>query len=101
MSELTRETIQELSRLCRIACTPEEEEALLKDLQKVVHHVDSLNSLDTEGVEPCYEVERGMVNTMRDDEVTETMPTALFLKNAPDQVAGMIRVPTVIKSASQ
>lgn len=98
MSEITKEVVHELSRLCRIACTEEEEEALLGDLKKVVAHVDSLNAVDTEGVEPCYEVERGVVNRMRDDVVKETMPTRVFLANAPKEIGGMVMIPTVIKS---
>ena len=97
MSKLTKETIKMLAQLCAIRCTPEEEEALLGDLEKIMAHFELLSEVDTENVEPCSHVLVGMVNVMREDEIGSTMPRKEFLDNSPDHVGGMIKVPPVIQ----
>ncbi|GAB4231271.1 MAG: Asp-tRNA(Asn)/Glu-tRNA(Gln) amidotransferase subunit GatC [Chlamydiales bacterium] len=97
MGELNRNTIHYLTELCRIGCPEEEEEELLADLNSIFGYIDLLQELDTENVEPCAHVIEGMVNVMREDHVGETLSRKEFLENAPDQIGGMIKVPTVVK----
>ena len=99
MSNLTKETIKNLVKLCRIECSEEEQEALLHDLKKILDLFEQLQQIDTEDVAPCNQVIEGMANVMRDDVVGEVMPREVFLSNAPSQIGGMIRVPPVIKSS--
>lgn len=99
MSNLTKETIKNLVKLCRIECSEEEQEALLHDLKKILDLFEQLQQVDTENVAPCNQVIEGMANVMRDDIVGEVMPREVFLSNAPSQIGGMIRVPPVIKSS--
>lgn len=97
MAKLNQETIQFLSKLCRIECTEEEEEKLLQDLDKILNYFETLQVIDTEGVPPCNHVLEDVSNALRDDEVGETLPREVFLSNAPSHTGGMIKVPTVIK----
>ena len=97
MAKLNKDVIKTLTKLSRIQCTEEEQEALLQDLQKIVAYIEQLEEVDTEGIPPCNHVLEEIVNVMREDEVGETLPREEFLKNAPDQVGGMIRVPPVFK----
>lgn len=98
MAQIDREMIKKLTKLSRIECTPEEQDALLKDLQSILVHFEQLQEVDTQNVHPCNHVLEDMVNVMREDVVGETMPREVFLANAPSQIGGMIRVPPVIKS---
>lgn len=86
-----------LAHLCAIQCTPEEEQALLGDLEKIVGHFELLSEVDTRGVAPCSHVLAGMVNVMREDEIGTTLSRKEFLDNSPDHVGGMIKVPPVIQ----
>ena len=97
MSQLDKETIQQLSRLCRIDCTEEEQESILKDLQKILHYMAQLEEIDTENTPPCNSVLENSANVMRDDIVQNPLNRDLFLANTPLQIGGMIRVPPVIK----
>lgn len=97
MVQLDRNTIKYLTMLSRIGCTEEEQEALLKDLQKILTYMEQLNEIDTENVSPCNNVLEDMVNVMREDVVGESMSRSTFLSNAPSQVGGLIRVPPVIR----
>lgn len=100
MAELSKETIDMLTQLSRIQCTPEEEEALLVDLRKILDYIAQLNELDTENVPVCNHVLESISNVMREDVVGETMPREVFLANAPAHIGGMIKVPPIIKQNS-
>lgn len=97
MSKLTKETIKMLAQLCAIRCTPEEEDSLLGDLEKIMSHFELLSEVDTDNVEPCSHVLAGMVNVMREDVTGPTLSCKEFLDNSPDHVGGMIKVPLVIQ----
>lgn len=97
MAKLDKETIKQLTRLCRIDCSEEEQESLLKDLKKILDYIEQLQEIDTENVPPCNHVLEGMANVMREDIVGEVLNREIFLANAPVHIGGMIRVPPVIK----
>ncbi len=97
MADLTRDTVKKISELCRIGCTEEEITALLHDLKDILGYVEQLGEVDTANVPPCNHVLKEMQNVMREDAVKETLPRETFLANAPEQISGLIKVPTVIK----
>lgn len=98
MAELDKKTIQTLTELSRIGCTEEEQEHLLADLKSILGYVEQLAEVETGDVPPCNHVLADMNNVTREDVVGETLPRELFLENAPEQIGGLIRVPTVIKN---
>lgn len=98
MAQLDKDSIAKLTRLSRIKCSPEEEEALLADLKTIVAYIEQLQQIDTADLPPCYHVLEDMHNVMREDVIGETMPREVFLANASSQIDGMVRVPPIIKS---
>ncbi|MEM1282972.1 MAG: Asp-tRNA(Asn)/Glu-tRNA(Gln) amidotransferase subunit GatC [Chlamydiota bacterium] len=100
MSHLDKKSIEKLTQLCRIDCTEEEKESLLKDLENILEYVDQLQEIDTENVQPCNHVLPEIHNVMREDEIGEVLPRDVFLSNSPDQTSGMIRVPPVISKSA-
>ena len=98
MNNFDKQNFNDLEKLCRIKCTPEEEISLLEDFQKILNFVEQLKEVDTEEVETrSFILQDLLQNVLRTDEETKTMPTDLFLSNAPDQVAGMVKVPSILK----
>ncbi len=89
--------LKDLQKLARIDLSEEEEKKLLCNLKDILVHVEEMNEVDTEGVEPCSHVIKGVTAPMRDDEEERLIPREEFLKNAPEHIGGMIRVPKVIK----
>ena len=71
---------------------------LKEDLEGTLKYISLLEKIDTEGVAPCNHVLEGLYNAFREDTPGETTPREVFLKNAPEHIGGMIRVPQVIKS---
>jgi aspartyl-tRNA(Asn)/glutamyl-tRNA(Gln) amidotransferase subunit C len=97
MADLDKETIKNLTKLCRIDCTEEEQLTLLEDLKKILDYIDQLDEIDTENVTPSYHVLDSVVNVMREDNPGETMSREVFLNGAPSHAGGLIKVPPVIK----
>ena len=98
MATLKKETVHYLAKLCRIACTEEQEDSLLHDMQKIIGYVELLNEINTDGVPPCLNVSECLSQTpQRNDVVGKTLSRDEFLKNAPQHIGGMIRVPAVLK----
>lgn len=101
MTNFDSQALEHLKKLCRIECSEEENRDLLDALQKVLGYVALLDEVDTEGVKTCRYVLRGMLqNKMREDEVKDLLSRDKFLANAPDQIGGMIRTPSVLKQSS-
>lgn len=101
MANFDHQTLEHLKKLCRIECTPEENEDILQNLGRVLEYVEQLKEVNTENTKTCRYVLRGMLrNRMREDEVKDLLTREQFLANAPDQIGGMIRVPPVLKPSS-
>lgn len=97
MSDLNEENIKTLSKLCRIEIAEGEIEGLLRDLKRVLDYVGQLQEVDVTNLSPYSHMEEQGIGSLRNDEEGSLLPREAFLANAPDQVGGMIRVPTVIK----
>ncbi len=97
MSDLSKESIESLSKLSRIALTDEEKQALFADLEKILTYIEMLDEVDTEGARPCNSVLAELQSVFREDQIEKILPREDFLNNAPEQIGGLIRVPTVIK----
>ncbi len=96
MSNLDPETVPYLASLSRIALDEEETSSLHEDLLKILELMDSLQEIDTEGVEPTLHVFPDLVNVDREDEVGETLDRKTFLDNSPNHTSAMVRVPTIL-----
>jgi aspartyl-tRNA(Asn)/glutamyl-tRNA(Gln) amidotransferase subunit C len=99
MADVTEESLVHLAKLCRIGCSEKEREALLKDFRQIVDYVEQLSKINTDGVDPCNCVTKGHAQTpRREDSPENTLDRDLFLKGAPSSIAGLVRVPTILKS---
>ena len=100
MADINKETVRYLAKLCRIACTEEQEEALLHDMQKIIGYIELLDEIDTEGLAPCNNVSESLIQApLREDLTGDVLSREEFLKNAPQHIGGLIRVPQVLKGA--
>lgn len=96
MAKLTTDEVKHLARLSKIAITDEEVEKFRKELESILQHVEQLQAIDTDGVEPTYQV-TGLDNVTRADEIKDYgVSREELLKNAPQQHDSMIKVPKVL-----
>lgn len=66
--EVNQETIQHLAKLSNFALTDGETTRLVTDIKEIVGYISQLDELDTDGVEPTYQVFE-MENVWRPDEI--------------------------------
>ncbi|MBR2725803.1 Asp-tRNA(Asn)/Glu-tRNA(Gln) amidotransferase subunit GatC [Candidatus Saccharibacteria bacterium] len=94
--EIKREDILHLAELSDFALDEREAESLKDDLAGIIKYISQLDELDTEGVEPTYQVFE-MENVWREDEILPQDATREELldltKEAKDN---QIKVPKVL-----
>jgi len=100
--KLKKEEVEKIASLARIDLTEEEKKKFQKELSSILDYVDKLNEVDTEGVEPTYQV-TGLRNVWREDEVfdCDSKVREGILKNMPDKKDNYLRVPAVFKERNK
>jgi aspartyl-tRNA(Asn)/glutamyl-tRNA(Gln) amidotransferase subunit C len=63
------------------------------ELSKILEHVERMNQLDLEGVEPTSHVV-DLHNVLREDAPRPSLPREKALQGAPDPADGGFRVPS-------
>jgi aspartyl-tRNA(Asn)/glutamyl-tRNA(Gln) amidotransferase subunit C len=94
--EVNREIVTKLAKLSRLHFSEEEKTVIQTDLQKMIHFVDKLNELDTEGLEPVLHMS-SEINRLRSDEVRGSVSAEEALINAPGRLNNFFTVPKVIR----
>jgi aspartyl-tRNA(Asn)/glutamyl-tRNA(Gln) amidotransferase subunit C len=97
MNEDLLETIEKMATLSRIAINDEEKQAFANSISSVLKYFDVLNAYETHDSQALYSVLENQTLPLRDDIQKETLSKEAFLKNAPSQVGGLIKVPQVLK----
>ncbi len=90
------ELITYLETLSRIELSVPEKEKCLNNLQDIVSYLDTLNELDTEGVETLSH-SFAVTNVFREDIVKPSVDRELLLSNAPRQKDGCFNVPKTVE----
>ena len=80
--KITTELIDHISQLSRLRLPEEEKAKMAGDLEGILAYMDTLNTLDTSGVEPLSHV-FPVKNVLREDEVKPSTPREALLRNAP------------------
>ena len=94
--EIDCETIKHLAKLSDFALSEMETKALAGDLQNIIKYISQLDELDTEGVEPTYQVFE-MENVWRDDEILQQEATREeLLALTKEEKENQIKVPRVL-----
>jgi aspartyl-tRNA(Asn)/glutamyl-tRNA(Gln) amidotransferase subunit C len=90
---IDREQVLHVARLARLALTDEEIERMTGDLSQILEHVERMNELDLDGVEPTSHVV-ALENVLRPDEPRPSWARDRILASAPDPSEGAFRVPS-------
>ncbi|MCD8048111.1 MAG: Asp-tRNA(Asn)/Glu-tRNA(Gln) amidotransferase subunit GatC [Clostridia bacterium] len=88
--------VEHVAKLARLHLTEDELHAMQKDLGDIIEFADTLNSLDTEGVNPSAHAV-AVQNVLREDETKESFDREKLLMNAPMQEDGCYIVPKVVE----
>ena len=89
---ISDETIEYVGILAKLELSEEEKEQAKKDMANMLDYIDTLNELDTSGVEPMSHV-FPVNNVVREDVVTNEDDREEILANAPEAKDGAFVVP--------
>lgn len=93
---LDKDTVRKIAYLARIEIAEEELEPLAGELSHILHWIEQLSEVDTDGVAPMTSV-ADLVLPRRDDVVTDGCYPEKVLANAPDKDEGFYLVPKVVE----
>ena len=85
-----------MATLARLDLTPDEQEQLAGQLDRILGYMDKLNELDTDGVEPMSHAV-DVVNVLRPDRAVNQPRTEALLSNAPARDDDFLSVPKIIE----
>ena len=97
MTHITTETLENVISISALEFTPAEKERVAADIENILDYIDQMNELDTDGVEPTYQV-TDLQNVWREDAVDETLLARdEVLKSAGENVTqSQVKVPKVL-----
>lgn len=94
-NKISDETIEYVGILAKLELSEEEKLAARSDMERMLDYIDTLNELDTEGIEPMSHV-FPVNNVFREDVVTNGDGSEKTLKNAPLRKDQCFKVPKTI-----
>ena len=97
-TELTRDEVERVAVLARLKLSDAELDNLTAQLGQILGHMEQLNELDTEDVDPMVHAIE-LQNVFRADEVRESLPREDALANAPKTDGQFFLVPQILEGA--
>lgn len=93
---ITDETVTYVAALAKLSLSKEAKEKAKEDLSDILGYIDTMNGLDTKGVEPMSHVLL-LSNVFREDVVTNEEEREELLLNAPAKKEGAFLVPKTVE----
>ena len=90
---IDREQVLHVAKLARLRLTDEEVERMSNELSSILEHVERINELDLDGVEPTSHVV-DVENVLRPDEPRPSLAREAALAQAPAVAAEGFEVPS-------
>jgi aspartyl-tRNA(Asn)/glutamyl-tRNA(Gln) amidotransferase subunit C len=90
---IDRDQVLHVARLARLRLSDDEVERMTGELSQILEHVEKMNELDLDGVEPTSHVV-DLQNVLREDVPRPSLPRDRALEQAPDVAESGFRVPT-------
>jgi aspartyl-tRNA(Asn)/glutamyl-tRNA(Gln) amidotransferase subunit C len=90
---IDRDQVLHVARLARLELSEEEIGRMSTELSVILEHVERMNQVDLDGVEPTSHVV-SLSNVLRPDEPRPSAERERILADAPDPAEGAFRVPS-------
>ncbi|MBA7534140.1 Aspartyl/glutamyl-tRNA(Asn/Gln) amidotransferase subunit C [subsurface metagenome] len=95
--ELSKETIEHISKLALLELSEEEKEKLSKQLGDILDYFAKLDDIDTDNVDPTTHPIEGLSNVFRKDEPWESLSNKEATKNTKYKQDGYFKAPRILK----
>lgn len=96
MAEINKDLVKYIAVLARLEFDEEELDNFTEKFKRILDYVEQLKELNVDDVLPTYHININY-NSMREDEVKESLEVSEVLKNAPDKKESFFRVPRVVE----
>ena len=93
---IDKDIVTKVSNLARIKINNDQLSTISNELESVIDWIDTLNEVNTDGVEPIANVS-GQKLPLREDKVTDGGYSEKILINAPEKESGFFVVPKVVE----
>ena len=93
---INKDTVTKVSNLARIKIDEKQLNKVSGELDSVMEWIDTLNEVNTDGVDPVANV-TGQKLPLREDKVTDGGYSEKVLNNAPEKESGFFVVPKVVE----
>jgi aspartyl-tRNA(Asn)/glutamyl-tRNA(Gln) amidotransferase subunit C len=90
---IDRDQVLHVAKLARLGISDEEVDRMAGELSKILEHVETMNELDLDGVEPTSHVV-DLTNVLRPDVPRPSWDREVVLEQAPDRTESGFRVPS-------
>lgn len=96
MTQISRDDVLHLAQLSSLQLSDDEIDSLAADIANILGYVEQLNKLNTDNVEPTYQV-TGLTNVWRSDDVASgNISSRQLLTLAPASQDNQVKVPKVL-----
>ena len=96
MAKISKDLIDNLSKLAKINLTKEQEEKYADEFSSVMGYMEEIKNLDVSNIEETSRVAKDE-NVLREDVVKESLPQSEALKNSKNTSDGYFLVPAIFK----
>jgi aspartyl-tRNA(Asn)/glutamyl-tRNA(Gln) amidotransferase subunit C len=90
---IDRDQVLHVARLARLRLSEDEVERMSSELSSILGHIEKIEELDLDDVEPTSHVVE-VENVLREDEPRPSWPRERILEGAPDAADDGFRVPS-------
>lgn len=97
---LSESEVRHVAMLARLALTDEQVDTLRGELNSILGHIDTIQQLDLEGVEPMTHAVP-LVNQTRADVARPGLSREMALRNAPDSEDGAFKIPRIVGTGEE
>jgi len=94
--KLSKDTVKHIAMLSRLELKEEEVEKFQKQLSQILDFVEKLNELNTDGIDPKFQIIPPQ-NVLREDVKGTSLPREKTFMNAPETDGEYFIVPKVVK----
>ena len=94
--KISEDEVRYVAALANLNLADEEVVKFRRDLDGILEHIDTLNAIDVQSVEPMAQALFGENDALREDAPQPCLSNEAALANAPQSGAGYFKVPKVI-----
>lgn len=88
---VNKEEMLRMAELAKLRVSEDELGGLVEELNMMIESIDKIKEVDTEGVEPTYNV-NDFINPLREDLVEESLSAKEVLKNTVEEQYGYFKI---------